>query len=258
MKYFSLLLLVALCACGSSDKSKETETVSKAAEAPAFFELRMYTALPGRLDDLLARFEDHTLAFFEKYDIQNMGYWTPLENEENELIYLLGYKDKEQRDAAWEAFVADEDWAKIYADSRADGPLVNSVESLFLNYTDFSPQLKTEDAGPRIFSMRTYFTNEGKLDNLHTRFRDHTMEIFKNNSMQNIAYFNLNEGQEGVENTLIYFITFPDTTARKQMWSNFSQDENWKSAYANSIKDGALVDSIVHVLLKPTEFSPLK
>lgn len=258
MKYFPLLLLAVLCACGPSDKSKETAIVAKTPEPPAFFELRTYTAAPGKLDELLARFENHTLDFFEQYDIQSMGYWTPIENDENRLVYMLGYKDKEQRDASWKAFFADEDWGKIYADSRANGPLVDSVESLFLNYTDFSPQFKTEDAGPRIFSMRTYYTNEGKLDDLHTRFREHTMEIFKNNGMQNIAYFNLDKEHEGADNTLVYLITFPDTVARKQMWSSFSQDENWKEVYANSIKDGRLVGSIVDILLEPTGFSPLK
>lgn len=259
LKYLSLLLLVLLCACGSANESKEVATTSEIVkEAPTFFELRTYTAAPDKLDELLARFKDHTLSLFEKYEMQSMGYWTPIENDENQLIYLLGFKDKTQRDASWKAFIADEDWKKAYADSRAEGPLVNSIENVFLSYTDFSPKLEKVNAGSRIFSMRTYYTNEGKLDNLHTRFRDHTMEIFKDNGMQNVAYFNLEEGQDGVDNTLVYFITFPDTTARQQMWSSFSQDENWKSVYASSIKDGQLVDSITHVLMQPTEFSPLK
>ncbi|MCE7992885.1 MAG: NIPSNAP family protein [Roseivirga sp.] len=259
MKYFPILLLALLCACGSANKSEETTTGKKETkEAPAYFELRTYTAAPGKLDELLARFRDHTLDFFEQYDMQGMGYWTPIENDQNQLVYLLGFKDKAQRDASWKAFIADEDWGKIYADSRANGPLVSSIENLFLNYTDYSPHIEKGNKGPRIFSMRTYYTNEGKLDNLHTRFRDHTMEIFNNNGMQNVAYFNLDAGQEGAENTLVYFITFPDTAARTQMWDSFSKDENWKEVYANSIKDGRLVDSLTHVLLEPTDFSAIK
>lgn len=259
MKYFPILLLALLCACGPANKSKETTAEKEEIkEAPAYFELRTYMAAPGKLDELLARFRDHTLGFFEQYDMQSMGYWTPIENNENKLIYLLGFKDKAQRDASWKAFIADKAWGKVYADSRANGPLVASIENLFLNYTDYSPQLERGNKGPRIFSMRTYYTNQGKLENLHTRFRDHTMEIFMNNGMQNVAYFNLEAEQDGADNTLLYFITFPDTTARKQMWSSFSQDENWKEVYANSIKDGRLVDSLTHILLEPTDFSTLK
>lgn len=258
MKYLSTLLLALLCACGTTKTKEESTTNDVVEEAPAFFELRTYTAAPGKLDELLARFRDHTLDFFEQYEMKSMGYWTPIENGENQLVYLLGFKDKAQRDASWKAFIADEDWAKVYADSRANGPLVSSIENVFLSYTDYSPQLEKGDKGPRVFSMRTYYTNEGKLENLHTRFRDHTLEIFKNNGMQNVAYFSLAEGQEGADNTLVYFITFPDTTARRQMWSSFSQDENWKEVYANSIKDGRLVDSLTYALLEPVDFSPIK
>lgn len=188
----------------------------------------------------------------------NMGYWTPVENGENELVYLLGYKNKAQRDSAWASFRDDSEWKQAYANSIVEGKLVDSVKQLFLRYTDYSPKLKTEDKGPRVFSMRTYFTHPGKLKNLHARFRNHTLDIFTNNGMTNIAYFDLEEGQEGADNTLVYLISFPDTLERKEAWKRFGEDPNWKAAYANSRKDGPLVDSLVHVLLDPTSFSPLK
>ena len=149
-------------------------------------------------------------------------------------------------------------WQKVWADSKADGPVVDSLTSTYLTYTDYSPILQPMDSGPRLFSLRTYFTNEGKLDDLHARFRDHTLEIFENNGMTNVAYFNLDQGQEGAENTLMYFISFPDTTARKQSWEAFGQDPAWKQAYENSVREGPLVDSITAQLLVATEFSPLK
>ena len=34
-------------------------------------------------------------------------------------------------------------------------------------------------AGSRVFELRTYYTNDGKLDDLHTRFRDHTCQLLK-------------------------------------------------------------------------------
>jgi hypothetical protein len=258
MKNLSFLLLGLLFACSNANKSSETTATAETKAAPVFFELRTYYAAPDKLDDLLTRFRDHTVSIFEKYDIVNMGYWLPIDNTENKLIYLVGFESREQRDASWKAFFVDPDWEKAYAASRADGPLVDSVKSVFLNYADFSPQLKQEDGGPRIFSMRTYHTNENKLESLKTRFREHTLDIFEANGMQNVAYFDLAAGQEGAENTFVYMIAFPDTTARKAAWESFSEDENWKSAYANSIKDGKLVESIDFVLLNPTDFSPLK
>jgi len=35
-----------------------------------------------------------------------------------------------------------------------------------------------DDSGP-VFELRTYTTNTGKLPNLHARFADHTLGLFK-------------------------------------------------------------------------------
>ena len=55
------------------------------------FEMRTYYAAPGRLNDLEARFRDHTLKLFEKHGLTNIGYWTPIDNSENKLIYVLAF-----------------------------------------------------------------------------------------------------------------------------------------------------------------------
>jgi hypothetical protein len=54
----------------------------------------------------------------------------------------------------------------------------------------------------RVFELRTYTTNEGKLPDLQKRFRDHTMDIFKRHGITNIGYFT----PEEKPNTLIYII----------------------------------------------------
>ena len=38
-------------------------------------ELRIYTAHPGKMGALLARFRDHTTGLFERHGITNVGYW---------------------------------------------------------------------------------------------------------------------------------------------------------------------------------------
>ena len=54
-------------------------------------ELRIYRTLPGRLPNLLARFQNHTLRIWEKHGIRQAGFWTTLIGESNnELTYLLG------------------------------------------------------------------------------------------------------------------------------------------------------------------------
>lgn len=111
------------------------------AKSPRFFELRIYTTHPGRLDALNKRFREHTNGLFQKHGMELVGYWTPTEGEEaeNTLIYVLAYPSREARDKSWKAFQADPDWQKARAASEADGPIVKKVESKFLSPTDYSP-----------------------------------------------------------------------------------------------------------------------
>lgn len=104
------------------------------------YELRIYTANPGKMGALLARFRDHTCDLFEKHEIKNVGYWlNAIGGRSDELWYILGYEDLAQRDEAWAAFAADPDWQEARRESEKDGALVHHVENRILNPTDFSP-----------------------------------------------------------------------------------------------------------------------
>lgn len=262
MRILTCLSLLAIVSC-SPPKSTETqndstEMVETVVQEPTSFELRTYYAAEGKLDELLARFENHIMPIFEKYGMVNVAYWVPTPNNDNQLIYLLGYENRDARTTAWGKFREDPDWLKARAASEVNGSLVDSVKNVFLNYTDYSPQLVIAPAGQRIFEMRTYYTNDDKLSNLHTRFKDHTMAIFENQNMTNVAYYNLDEDQDGAENTLLYFISHSDREAADSNWKGFLDDPAWKSAYAASIENGKLVNNLTSQFLYPTDFSPLK
>lgn len=113
----------------------------QARSTPRCFELRVYTAHPGKLESLHKRFREHTNRLFLKHGMQIVGYWTPAEGpeKENTLVYLLAYPSRDQRDEAWEAFRNDAEWKRVYDESHKDGPLVLKVDSQFLNPTDYSP-----------------------------------------------------------------------------------------------------------------------
>ena len=53
-----------------------------------------------------------------------------------------------------------------------------------------SPQPNAQAQGKgRVYELRTYTTYEGKLDDLLTRFRDHTIKIFDSHGMTSIGYW---------------------------------------------------------------------
>ncbi len=110
--------------------------------APArVFEIRTYYTFPGRLDALHKRFREHTMKMFEKHGMTNIGYWVPQDGpgRDNTLIYVISHASREQAKANWAAFSADPQWQKIAADSQQDGKIVERVESVFMDATEYSP-----------------------------------------------------------------------------------------------------------------------
>ena len=74
-------------------------------QAVGFFELRVYTAQPGKRDALAARFANRTASIYARHGITNVGYWIPQQSDpelgisaENTFIYMRGYPSKEERD----------------------------------------------------------------------------------------------------------------------------------------------------------------
>ena len=124
------------------------------------FELRTYYAPEGRLDDLQARFRDHTLKLFEKHGLTSIGYWVPIDNPDNKLVYLLAFPNREAREAAWKSFFADPVWQDVKEETEANGPIVAKVESVFPGATDYSPAVKPTVAGERTFELRTYTASQ--------------------------------------------------------------------------------------------------
>ena len=115
----------------------------RAADAPPprVFEIRTYHTLPGRLEALHKRFRDHTRRVFEKHGMTNVGYWVPQDSpaHDDTLIYIISHASREQAKANWAAFVADPEWQKIADDSQKDGKIIERIESVFVDATDYSP-----------------------------------------------------------------------------------------------------------------------
>jgi hypothetical protein len=134
---------VAMFAAGFGARGFVGGEVTHAQGTTRVFEMRTYTAAPGKFAALQSRFRDHTLRIFEKHGMQNIGYWIPAgaPNSENTIVYILAHKDREAAKKSWAAFGADPEWQKVRTASMApDGAsLTTKIESVFLNPTDYSP-----------------------------------------------------------------------------------------------------------------------
>lgn len=130
-----LLFAITLCIAGSA-------ATTRAEDKPArVFEMRTYYAAPGKMDDLHARFRDHTCALFKKHGMELIGFWEPVDTKSGKgekMVYILAYPSREPATASWKAFGADPAWQKARTESEKNGKLVAKVESVFLNGLDYS------------------------------------------------------------------------------------------------------------------------
>lgn len=110
---------------------------AQAQTATRVFEMRTYITHDGKLDDLQARFRNHTTKFFEKHGMTNVGYWVP-RDQPNTLVYILAYPSKDAATKAWDGFRKDEGWLATRTASEANGPIVAKVISVFMDPTNFS------------------------------------------------------------------------------------------------------------------------
>ena len=121
----------------------EAFTGSPDTAGAAVYELRVYTTYEGKLDDLLKRFREHTMALFERHGMKNVAYWTaseaPLAGKT--LVYILRHPSREAATANWKAFQDDPEWQQVRNKSEENGKLVEKVDSTFMVLTDFSAKV---------------------------------------------------------------------------------------------------------------------
>jgi hypothetical protein len=102
-------------------------------------EMRVYHCAPGRLPALNERFQTTTLAFWEKYGIEQLGFFTTLVGASNHtLTYLLKWDSLAERERKWNAFASDPEWLAKRAASEAAQPIVERIENSFLAPTAYS------------------------------------------------------------------------------------------------------------------------
>ncbi len=103
------------------------------------YDLRVYTANPGRMNDLHSRFINTSVGLFKKHGIKMVGFWVPEGKEEEQLVYILAFEDVDHMNRAWESFLEDPEWKAAFAESEKDGPLESNIQNTIMRPTSYSP-----------------------------------------------------------------------------------------------------------------------
>lgn len=233
-------------------------TMAKPKPSDKLYEIRIYYPTPGKYAEIVDRFRQYTTKLFAKHGMENIGYWTPTDTTDKRLIYILAYPGREAREASWQAFGSDPEWKAVVAKTEANGKLVDHVDQIFMMESQLSPAVKTAAKTPeRTFELRTYTANRGKLTNLITRFRDHTMKLFSKHDMTHIGYWITTEA-DGKQPKLIYILAHPSEAEGKQHFKEFAEDQDWIKARDASEVNGKLTEKVESVYMKPTDYSPIR
>jgi hypothetical protein len=139
-RWIAVGLAVGWVAAGIAGMQVAPSTAS-AQGASRVFELRTYTANPGKFEAMKSRFRDHIIPLFKKHNLEVVGFWTYADPPaaENTLVYVLAHQSREAAKKNWAAFSADPVRKQVWAETEKDGPINMKVESVYLNPTDFSP-----------------------------------------------------------------------------------------------------------------------
>jgi hypothetical protein len=118
--------------------------------------------------------------------------------------------------------------------------------------------IEAQGAGAKsdvVYELRVYHANEGKLNALLARFRDHTITIFNRHGMKSIAYWTpTDEPLKG--RTLIYILQHPSRAAATANWKSFHDDPEWVKVSTASEVNGKLVEKVDSTFMMLTDFSP--
>ncbi len=106
----------------------------------------------------------------------------------------------------------------------------------------------------RVFELRTYTTEPGRLPALHKRFKEHTIKLFEKHGMKNGMYWVPTEE----DNKLIYVVEHASREAAEKSWAAFRNDPDWKKVAAESEADGKIVAKVDRVFMKVVDYSPVK
>jgi hypothetical protein len=109
----------------------------------------------------------------------------------------------------------------------------------------------------RVFELRTYTTEPGKLDALHARFRNHTTKLFEKHGMTNVGYWTPTDEPRS-KDTLIYVLAHESRAAAEKSWQAFRTDPEWIKARDESEKPGPIVRKVESVYMNPTDYSAIR
>ncbi len=221
------------------------------------YELRVYHCVPGRLPDLIKRFDTLTLPLWEKHRIRQAGFWTVAIGPSNQDLYYMLNGSRWTNDAKHSpAFQADPDWVseprrdrKERPDRRVDHQHDPAADQLFIGKVEArnrhalrTARLSLRAGPPAGPSQALRHDHLGDLEAARHRTGRASGPRRSANSNQ----------------ALYYLLKWESLADREKKWNAFQADPEWHAKRAETEKNGAIVARVENSILQPTNFSAVK
>ena len=115
----------------------------------------------------------------------------------------------------------------------------------------------TSAQNQKVFELRTYQATPGNLGNLHARFRDHTIRIFRQHGMEIVGFWSPTSEEER-DDILVYLLAHDSQDAADASWQAFGADPEWASVAEESNKNGQILAGVERKYMVATDYSPMK
>ena len=233
--------------------------VTVAAEAPSYYELRIYDVTRNKLDAVLERFRDTVEPVRRKHGINTLGYWTASTTNGEKFVYLIQGLSKEQLNEREKEFGADPQFQKGYAASnQKHGKTVDKITVLPLNCLPAAKFDFAASAAPRAYELRIYSVLPGKLEAFAARWRDSAVPIYERHGLHSIGWW-ISEGKAVDGNDQFVCLLAGDSLARiQQSIDAFHGDAEWKRVESETEREGKLRAAVETLKMSATDFSILR
>jgi hypothetical protein len=111
------------------------------AESEVIHQLRIYQLFDDTREAFHERFRDHAQRIMARYDFHILAIWESRNEDGPQFVYLLEWPDEQTMKDRWAAFMEDQEWSDIKAETaRIHGQFVGGIEERTLILTDYSPR----------------------------------------------------------------------------------------------------------------------
>lgn len=229
------------------------------ASAP-YMELRVYSVTSGKMDAVIERFRDTVDPVRRKHGIDTLGYWSaPGKTNGGAFAYLMVAPSKEELQKREKEFGADPQFKEGYAASQKKyGNTVDRIETFSLSAEATGSLDFTRAAKPRIFELRIYSIEPGKLQAFRDRWRDRAVPLYEKKGVHNIGWWVCAERDAQGHEQFICLLAAESADAIQRAVSEFHSDPDWQRIEKETEREGKLRSSVVAYKLTPLEFSALK